>query len=515
MTYRKTWFDYVLWAVYAGLCIILLAFVGNRLYAFHVGEPLIWLGNFILFPVLLCLYTAVCLSSRTIRGKRHFSSHFSAMTEALVISVSFVFGTILRIREGLLMASIYNLGSAIEPGDYYELAMVRIGGWGTIFAHGIGDLFVRCLRVVLSFLGNSVEAAMLFQVFLQVISMVFAYLAVRKAAGWLASCTMLLFMAFSGSFIRKIDVIDPECLLIALFLAGLYLMISFVKASLAGREIFGSWPGTFLLGAFLGLLCYLEGGCAILFLFLAGLFTGRPGTAAGKKRRIAGLLIVLAGGCAGFCGSIAEDAATSGVVFYQGLMWWLETYMDLSGAKMLGVIGTDYLFFVPLFLLASFVAFEFIRGGREQDFSLWFLPCILVTSVFFIDFSVAGFGGVALFFWSVMAGLGLKSAVRGIQAAPVREKIRESESVSASEPVAAVPVVSAAVPAAPVSETVSIGSVSEEVSENVQQEKPRFIENPLPLPKKHVPRKMDYDYKVSEEDMHYDVEIEEGDDFDN
>ena len=26
--------------------------------------------------------------------------------------------------------------------------------------------------------------------------------------------------------------------------------------------------------------------------------------------------------------------------------------------------------------------------------------------------------------------------------------------------------------------------------------KPRFIENPLPLPKKHVKREMDYDYEV-------------------
>ena len=45
-------------------------------------------------------------------------------------------------------------------------------------------------------------------------------------------------------------------------------------------------------------------------------------------------------------------------------------------------------------------------------------------------------------------------------------------------------------------------------------QKPRFIENPLPLPKKHVKREMDYDYEVPEADMHYQIEITAGDDFD-
>ncbi|MDE7247619.1 MAG: hypothetical protein K2N43_07000, partial [Lachnospiraceae bacterium] len=275
MIYRKTWFDYVLWAVYAGLCIILLASVGNRLYAHYVGESLAKLGSFLFFAVLFCLYPGIHLSSRAIRKKRQLSTHFFTMAEALVVSVSFVFGTILRIKEGFAMTHMYGLDSVFEPGDYYELAMIKTGGFSMSLAHGMGDLYVRCLRVVFSFLGNSVAAAMLFQVFLQIIAMIFAYLAVRKAAGRFVSCIVLFLLSFSRSLIYKIDVIDPECLLIALFLAGLYLVLSFVKASLKGRDIFGELPGAFLLGAVLGLLCYLEGGCVILFLFLAGLLTGK------------------------------------------------------------------------------------------------------------------------------------------------------------------------------------------------------------------------------------------------
>ncbi len=497
MIYRKTWFDYVLWAVYAGACIILLAYVGNRLWVCHIGEPLAGLGAFAPFLVLSGLYPGIRITSRAIRKKHHFSVHFFSMAEALAISVSFVFGTILRIREGLLAASIHEMGYAFEPGDYYELAKVRAGGGGFSFPHGMSDLYVNSLRGVLSFLGNSVAAAILFQVFLQVVAMVFAYLAVRKAAGRFVACTVLMVLAFSPSFILKVDAINPECLLTALFLAGLYLVISFVKASLAGRLFYGGLPGAFLLGAFLGFLCYLEAGCFVLFLFLAGLFTGKIYGNVERKQQIGKLLIVIVGGIAGFLGAIAEDASLGGVIFYQGLTWWADTYFhpNVESMRLLAVIRyPEYLFFAFLFLAAAFVVFEFFKKGREQDFSLWFLPCLLVTPAFFVDATVAGFGVVMFFFWSVMAGLGLKSVLYGGQAELVREKIEEIN--------------------AAVKDSEAEADMAKKAPEPVPVEKPRFIENPLPLPKKHVKREMDYDYSIAEADMHYDLDIAAGDDFD-
>ena len=146
-----------------------------------------------------------------------------------------------------------------------------------------------------------------------------------------------------------------------------------------------------------------------------------------------------------------------------------------------------------LFLLASFLGFEFIRGGREQDFSLWLLPCILLSPVFLMDFSIVGLGGAVQFFWSVLAALGLKNVVFGGQAEALREKIEEINAAAVPIPATApIPASGALAPA----------------------QKPRFIENPLPLPKKHVKREMDYDYEVPEADMHYQIEITAGDDFD-
>lgn len=490
MTYRKTWFDYVLWAAYAGLCVALLAYVGKHIYVFYVGTSLAKLGTFLPFPLILCLYPGIRLSSQAVRKKHHLSAHTVAMAESLVVSVSFVFGLIIRLREAFFMMSVP------QTGEYYEMAVVRTGAPGPALAHGMSDLFVRALRIVFSFLGNGMMAAFLFQIFLQLLTLLFAYLAVKRAAGRFAACTVLLLLAFSDTFISKIFVIDPECMLLAVMMAGLCLVFHFVQAALCGGSGFGSLQGAVILGVILGVLCYLDCSMAILFLFLAGLFTGKMNGNGGRKRLAGRLLLVLAGSAAGFLCAIGTDALSGGVSFYKGFLSWIGPYLNFGmGARIFSVIGMAYPFFALLFILASFLVFEFLRGGREQDFSLWLLPCVLLSPVFLMDFSIVGLGGVVLFLWSVLAALGLKNAVFGGKVEALREKIEEINAAAAPIPALAAPA-AASVPAA------------------APAEKPRFIENPLPLPKKHVKREMDYDYEVAETDMHYQVEIARGDDFD-
>lgn len=486
MVYRKTWFDYILWAVYAGVCVTLLAYVGYHIYTFYVGVPLAKLGAFLPFPILFCLYPGIRLSAMAIRKRYYFSVHAAAMAESVAVSVSFVFGLILRLRDGMLMTSVYEETSVFAPGKYYEMAVVRAGAESSGLAHGMSDLFVRCLRMAFAFLGNSMMAAILFQIVLQMTAMLFAYLAVRKAAGRFAACITLLLFSFSDVFIRKIYVINPECMMLALLLAGLWLVLSFVKASISGagsRFIFGAAP---VLGIVLGIFCYFECGFMILFLFLAGLFTGKM-CGDGKRKRLAGsLFLILAGSVAGFFAAVGIDALWSGISLEQTMLLWVTPYLyACREMRLSSLIGTDFLFYTVLLFMASFLAFVFIMEGREQDFSMWLLPCILLSPIFFLDFSVTGFGGVTQFFWCVMAALGLKNALFGGQAETLLEKIEQINAAAAPIPVA------------------------EDLGK-----KPRFLENPLPLPKKHVKREMDYDYEVPEADMHYQIEIADGDDFD-
>lgn len=52
------------------------------------------------------------------------------------------------------------------------------------------------------------------------------------------------------------------------------------------------------------------------------------------------------------------------------------------------------------------------------------------------------------------------------------------------------------------------------VQEKAEEKKKNYIENPLPLPKKHVPKTMNYRTELSPDKMDFDIDISEFDDFD-
>lgn len=97
----------------------------------------------------------------------------------------------------------------------------------------------------------------------------------------------------------------------------------------------------------------------------------------------------------------------------------------------------------------------------------------------------------------------------------VNKEVTAAEEVTASKEAVATKENAVMQEKAPV-ETVSAKSAPQAVDAGKTQpaEKPRMIENPLPLPKKHEHREMDYAYPVSAERMHYDVDVRDGDDFD-
>lgn len=117
-------------------------------------------------------------------------------------------------------------------------------------------------------------AAMLFQILLQLLILLFAYLAVRKAAGRFAACTVLLLLAFSNVFIRKIYVIDPACMLLAVLAVGLWLVLSFVKESLGGKGGLGSLREQ-RFGNRFGTIMLSGNGSSDFVPVFAGLFTGK------------------------------------------------------------------------------------------------------------------------------------------------------------------------------------------------------------------------------------------------
>lgn len=58
----------------------------------------------------------------------------------------------------------------------------------------------------------------------------------------------------------------------------------------------------------------------------------------------------------------------------------------------------------------------------------------------------------------------------------------------------------------------TVEEITEEITEDAK--KIKFIENPLPLPKKHQKKEMDFDREVGEQSLEFDFDINADDDFD-
>ena len=499
MTYRKTWFSYVLWVVYAGLCVMLLSYTGYHIYAGYVALPLARLGALIIFPVLVCVYLALRLSSQAIRKRRTLSLYARNMLEAAVVSVSFVFGLLYRLRV-LLYTTIDSAAIESVTGEYYERALIRAGETIEPMAHGVSQLYVFCLSTVFSFLGNGAATAILFQITYQILAMVIAFRIVKKAAGRLPACVVLLSLAFSDVFVGKIAVIDPECLYLVLYLLGLLGILGFIKNYLAGKPVFGGLPGAVFAGTLIGVLTYLELWSVTLLFFLVGLFTGKREREDSVSKRILHTFMTVVSCAGSFLVVIGADAALSHVSFGRSIRVWTYPYSFIRwNGFLFDTVKGDSLFWALLVLLAAFLVFEFLRGDREQNYTLWLFICVLFTPVLMMDLNRISYGSILLFFWSVMAGLGLGNCVLSGQAEVIRAKIQEINASAGAEVIQ------------------GIKAATEIAEKNVEaerpEEKPRYIENPLPVPKKHVKREMDYDHAVPESAMHFDIEIAEEDDF--
>lgn len=490
MTYRKTLLSYVIWILYTGLCVTLLAFAGYSVYGVYVKAAPAKLGALLLFPLLVCVYLALRQLALAFRKRKSISLHSKQMIEAFCVSVAFVFGFLVRLRMFRYAEAILTSGNTLS-GGFMEKAFVRAGESVEPIAHGVSYLYVLMLSGFFSFLGNSVGAAMFLQIVLQLLSMLLGYWLVKTAAGRLAACVTLLLLAFSPVFVEKIAVINPECLYLLLYLLGLSFVIIYGRGVLRDRPGWRNVLTAILPGALIGFLAYFELSVVTILFFFAVLFVGKREDvqAAEIGKNSLRLFLTLVSCAAAFFILIGADAAASGVSLERSLYVWAYPYLQIGGpVTRLGELYGNVLFCAILFLPAAFLVFEFLRSGKEQDHSLWLFFCILFTPFLFWEFWTVELSGLSLFFWSAAASLGIKNCMFGGEAEVMQAKIEEINAAAVSIPVAA-----------------------EFVADTAQ--KPRFLENPLPVPKKHVKKEMDYDYPVAPEMMHYDIESADGDDF--
>ena len=220
---------------------------------------------------------------------------------------------------------------------------------------------------------------------------------------------------------------------------------------------------------------------------------------AGGKKRAAGIAALVFSAVLGYAAILALQVWISGAGPLEALM---DRYGLLAGSFGQLSAETGIFWMIPVICLCILYIFAFFDQQRNVG-SVWLLPFLLST--FRCVFAQSGGAecAVALLFWLIMAGMGLHGAFFR----EVKRKGRREAGVSAS-------VVSAsAVPATAVPG--ENGGIEERISTERRPLPGEPIPNPLPGPKKHERREMDYAFEPGEDRMFFDIDrVEEGDDFD-
>lgn len=375
--------------------------------------------------------------------------------------------------------------------------------------YGLNDLYVVLLSTVLSFLGNKVTSAVYLQIFLQIVSLVLVYAVTRKLARRLPACIAFLYLACSLCCLDMLTYFGPEWLYFVLYMFVMLAAVSYVKSYCAddiSRPL--AICGAVALGVLIGILAYFDltgfSLLAVMIIAAVGKKTESEATVYynySKGMNAAVIISSCVSSVAVWHGAMYAAAYVKGTRFIADVTdrLWISYRYSEPFTNIQPYFRDAYLIGL-LIVPASFLIFEFFRSGKEQNYMPWIILCLVVAPTPLTMSGEHGFVVLSLYLWAVLAGLGLQNCVFGGRAKVMQAVIEEINTVAEKAEQSASVVQT--------TETQETGVMDNQTS------KPRFIENPLPLPKKHVAREMDYQYEVADKDMKYDVFVSDNDDFD-
>lgn len=326
-------------------------------------------------------------------------------------------------------------------------------------------------------------AGILSRLMLQLTAILSFYLAVRFMAGRVEALLASAILAFLPSVSREIFYLSPEPLYLLLYFIGL-LLLGRYAARKSHSIIFA------LTGIYCGIMGYLDiaGWTLLLFALVV------------SARKAVLMLSAVASMVLCICIDGVITGSTAGSVIVD---WWGAHAP--SAAELHVPSGPDGVLAVSVFICmcAAFGIIGFwFHKGQKQD--AWIL---LLAAVLVLDMMNAGqmeYHMLIAAIWSVLAGIGITSMgidthnkERVLQELIVEEITEDECSVNTKN------------------DCVVCGmGYPEDTVKSMETSTVRFIDNPLPLPKKHVKKEMDYNRSIENTEMKFDISISENDDFD-
>ncbi len=318
---------------------------------------------------------------------------------------------------------------------------------------GITQVYIYMLRGLFLIFGNIWQVGTIAQIVLFILGAMVFYFAVRKVTGSIGSLLIVGAMLCLPWFLPVTYSYGPQMLYFLLFSVGLYYTHSFVWKAKESEE-FGIlfFLQAILTGVYAGVLVYLDIFSLILVLPTLLLPYLLKDTM-GVLKGIGTFFLWLLSATVGVLGCGIAESVISNVTMDNLTLQWL-----LYGVK----IRQEMHIWLGIFMAATYIA----------------------TLVYFAVYLI------------------FKRTTRQVRELDVEALLKNQIDDEQSE-------------SEKVTEEVKIQSDKEEVTPQVEAPPVvQFIENPLPLPKKHVKKNLDYAFLPDFEDMDYDIRVSEQDDYD-
>lgn len=505
MSWKKNVFSYVVWLGYTLMVSTALAGLGG-MYCAGLGLASGW--GILTAAVFLALTGGVVfLLHRAGSGMVLFAEknkRLLLILEVLLAVALLAAGILLRIN-----------GSREEDSVYFEAAKVASGQRIPQIVHGAVYFYIQLLHGLFLLLGNQPVAGIWLQVALQLAASLGLFFVLRSLAGRIAALVTLGFCMCAPFMVQNSLALSPEILYFALLTGAAGLILPASRGKLQ--------PVAFL---FIGILCtfccYMDISGALLLVPALGMIFCQRESTSGRGKKIAAVLLCLAGIVLGILACIFVDALLSGKSFQGVINAWLKLY-EPAGFQVPFTASSQGSLAESTVLLGAmaFGIFGFWRDRRRERISVWVLGTALVIFAGCFGMFTEEMPGFVLLYilFSILAGLGMEQCFR--------------KTAAANEE---------AVPEAAVSYKTEPGSEPEE--DNVQKQdmaqkrdnvkkqdmaqtqdagtfidketgrEIKYIENPLPLPRKHVKREMDYALSSVPGTDDFDLKVSEEDDFD-
>ena len=481
MAFEKRMFSYIVWGLHGILaCIGFAVILLKTLDATPLTNPYGQIGIVCLsFVLTACVFLLVRRIANRCGGKGN--SVRKAVAEAVVAVLVLAAGVTLRVLF---------LDKGMEEAAYFDMAQVN-GEAIPPLSYGAQYLYVCMLRALFYVVGNHFAAGVFLQITLQTVGALVFYLAVRRFSGASAGIVALAVLMFMPSASREALVYSPRMLYFLLFSIVLLMVGRMTARQKKDKFAWYGWLHTVLCGAAIAVVTYLDGAGVLLFIPVFGIVLAKE-----RKRLLCQWGVVLAGFLAVLVLLFFADASLSGADFVSVCRVWAASYVPQSP------VLSDLVFLrentVMELVLLSVAAFVILLGlpgffcSRREECQTPFMMLeigLVLLCVCRTDHVQARYEYLMLAVFAAMTG----AAVRAVSAHEKTGEDAEENSVSQ-------------LPAA-------VAALSEAV-DPPEDGKVKLIDNPLPLPKRHVKKTMGYQREVPPEEMHYDIEVEENDDFD-